>query len=183
MRFLKLFSISILLFGLLSGLSPAETLDEADKLKIFSDACLKRWMEDAPANQDATVIKAVGEKFCTCAGKRIITILENAKLSPAEIEAAKKEASHACLMDAVLRESSSSFTVKNNVSDQKLQVACNNVWLAVFPKGMTDAQKAYTSNFCHCAATPLANLANEKAKLTGAQYDDKITNIVTTCKK
>lgn len=179
----KLFSISILLTILFPALASAQALDAEGKLKIFSDACLNRWMQDAPATQDTTAIKALGQRFCTCAGKRIIAIMENPKTSATEMDSAKKEASQACLMESILQETANTFTITTSLTDQKLEMACNKTWTAVFPKGMTESQKLYTGNFCHCASTPLTDLARQKSKLTDAQYNDKLANIATTCKK
>lgn len=163
--------------------SAAEVLDDAAKLKIFSDACLNRWMQDAPTGQDNMAIKSLGQKFCTCAGKRIIAILENPKSNPTDMEEAKNEASQACLTESILRETIQTPNIKENLSAQKIITSCNNIWSAVFPKGMNESQKAYTGKYCQCASNSLADLISQGDKLTSAQQDEKISSIAATCRK
>lgn len=160
-----------------------ESLDGPAKLKIFSDACVNRWVQDAPAGQDNTAIKALGQKFCTCAGKRIIALMENPKSNPTEMEEAKKEASQACLTESVLQETMQTPNIKENLSAQKITARCENVWSAVFPKGMNEIQKNYTNKFCQCASTPLSVLIAQSDKITAEYTEAKISNIAASCRK
>lgn len=156
--------------------------DDEAKLKVFSDACVAKWVEDGGANKTNPIFKAFGTDFCTCAGKQMLPILNKENATMDEMEIAKRKASETCLTEAVLRQSVSSFKSKDEINPTKLETACSTTWQLLFPNGMNDTQKQFVTYFCHCSAKPLAE-ASQNKQLNADQFTAKISDVAATCRK
>lgn len=183
--------LSLVLFtGLLSPLSYAATTvpvaditDDQAKLKVFSDACVAKWVEDGGVNKNNPDFKAFGQRFCGCAGKQMLPILNKENPTVDEMEAAKKQASETCLTESALQQTLNSFGEKDSATEQKIEASCTKTWQLLFPNGMTDPQKQFISYFCHCSASPLVQISKQGKNLTDEQYNTKVSGIAAGCRK
>lgn len=177
---------SILRVAVLATLIPllgyAESNDVNDaKLKVFSDACVSSWMKGVKS--DSADTKSFAQRFCGCAGKHMLPVMNKEKPSAVESEAAKKEATNSCLTEAVLQQAVNSFSDDQNVSETDLKNACASSWKFVLTNGGNEKQKKFVESYCSCASSPLAELTGKEHKLSDAEYNDKVSNIAATCNK
>lgn len=183
--------LSLVLFtSLLPALTYAATAipvaaitDDEAKLKVFSDACVAKWVEDGGTNKTNPDFKLFGQRFCGCAGKQMLPILNKENPTVDEMETAKKQASETCLTEAALHQSLSSFSEKDNATEQKVEASCSKTWELLFPNGMSSPQKQFISYFCHCSASPLVQISNQKKNLTDEQYNTKVSGVAAGCRK
>lgn len=177
---------SILRVAVVATLIPllgyAESNDVNDaKLKVFSDACVSSWMKGVKSDSSDT--KSFAQRFCGCAGKHMLPVMNKDKPSTEESEAAKKEATNSCLTEAVLQQAVNSFSESQNVTESDLKKACSNSWKFVLTNGATGKQQKFVDLYCSCASTPLAVLTDKEHKLSDSEYNNKVSTIASTCNK
>lgn len=160
----------------------AMAADDANdaKLKTFSDACVASWMKGSSQSEDN---KLFGERFCGCAGNKLIPVLDRKGVTEGEIDAAKKQVSAACISEAILQQTVHSFKDDDNVTEADLKSTCLKSWDLIFTNGLNDGQKKFTDSFCSCASSPLAELTGHEDKLSDEEYNTKVGTISAGCDK